>query len=41
MNDDELKCKKEYSEGILEHLNNMVRGIIQFTKGKKYTFYRL
>jgi hypothetical protein len=32
VNDGELKCKKEYSDGTLEHLNNMVRGIIHFTK---------
>ena len=30
--DSELKCKKEDSEKILEHLNGMEKGVIQFTK---------
>ena len=32
MDDSELKCKKEDSEKILEHLNEMENGVIQFTK---------
>ena len=32
VDDSELKCKKEDSEKILEHLNGMEKGVIQFTK---------
>ena len=32
VDDSELKCKKEDSETILEHLNGMEKGVIQFTK---------
>ena len=32
VDDSELKCKKEDSEKILEHLNGMEEGVIQFTK---------
>ena len=32
VDDSELKCKKEDSEKILEHLNGMETGVIQFTK---------
>ena len=32
VDDSELKCKKEQSEGILEHLNSIKLDIIVFTK---------
>ena len=32
LNDSELKCKNEDSEKMLEHLNEMEKGVIQFTK---------
>ena len=35
VDDSELKCKKEDSEKILEHLNGMEKGVIQFTNCKE------
>ena len=32
VDDSELKCEKEDSEKILEHLNGLEKGVIQFTK---------
>ena len=35
VDDSELKCKEEESEGILEHLNNIKPGVTVFTKEDK------
>ncbi len=35
VDDSELKCKEEESEGILKHLNNIKPGVIVFTKEDK------